>query len=99
MFIFEMDRQAIDGWLLLVHGKFHHVPDALGRTNVTGTYMIRYLIYILSNSNSGTVVTLVYIFMNILDGLDGGTDFDIDMTVVTCGQIGIIRDDITIVKG
>jgi hypothetical protein len=96
MFVFEMDRQVIDRWLLLVHGKFHHVPDTLGRTNV---YMICYLIYMLSDSNSGTVMTLVYISMNILDGLDGGTDFDIDMTVVTCGQTGIIRDDIMIVKG
>ena len=94
-----MDRQAIDRWFLLMHGIFHHVPDRLHRTNVTGTYMIHYLIYILSDSNSGIAMTLVYILVNILDGLDRGTDFDIDMTVIVCGQIGIIRDNITIVKG
>jgi hypothetical protein len=29
MFLFKMDRQTIDGWLFLVHGKFHDVPDSL----------------------------------------------------------------------
>ena len=101
MFVFEMGRQAIHRWFLLVHGIFHYVPAKLCRTNVMGTYMIQYLIYILSNSHGGMVITLVYVLVNVLDGLDRGTDFDIDMTVqvIACRQIGIIRDNVTIVKG
>src|ERR1700683_3700688 len=98
MFVFEMDRQAIDGGLLLVHLVFHDVPASLCRTNITCTYIIQYLIYILSHSHGGTVVTFVYILVDVFDGLDGGADFDIDMPVIACGQIGIIRNDIAIVK-
>jgi len=45
------------------------------------------------------VVTFVYILVDIFDGLDGSADLDVDMTVITCGQIGAIRDNIVIVKG
>ena len=75
------------------------MPDTLGRTNIMGTYMIQYLIYILSNGDGGMVMTLVYVLMNVLDGLDRGTDLDIDMAVIVCRQIGIVRDNTVIVKG
>src|SRR5258705_3424540 len=99
MFILQMHRQAIDGGFLLVHWKFHHVPATLCRTNVTGAYVIGQLIYVLSDNDGGTVVTFVYILVYIFDGLDGSEDLDVDMTVITCRQQGVIRNDVVIVKG
>jgi hypothetical protein len=40
MLVLEMDRQAIDGGLLLMHLVFQHVPASLCRTDVTGAYVI-----------------------------------------------------------
>jgi hypothetical protein len=82
-----------------MHLIFHRVPAGLCRTNVTGSYVICYLIDILTHDDGGTVVTFVYVLVDIFDGLNRSTDLDIDMTVITCGQIGVIRDDIAIVKG
>jgi hypothetical protein len=74
------------------------MPASLGRTNVMGTYMIHYLIYVLTHSDSGTIMTFVYILVYIFNGFNGGTDFNIDMTIIVGGQTGVIRDDIVVVK-
>ena len=46
-------------------------------------------------------MTLVYILMYILDGLDGCANFNIDMTFIPGRQISIIRNDIdmTVIPG
>src|SRR6202050_388040 len=72
---------------------------SLCRTNVMCTYVIQYLIYVLSHNHGCTIMTFVYVLVDVFDGLDRGTDFNIDMTVIACGQIGIIRDDVAVVKG
>ena len=45
------------------------------------------------------VMTLIYVLVNALDGLDRGTDFSINMTVIVYKQIGVIKDNLTIVNG
>src|SRR6267154_285140 len=61
--------------------------------------MIEYLINIFTDTDGGTIMTLVYVLVNVLDGLDGGANLDIDMTTIFGGQKGIIGNDVTIVKG
>jgi hypothetical protein len=97
MLIYEMDRQTIDRWFLFMHREFHCVPDSCNRANVMGIHVIHYLIHI-CHLQSCTVMTLVYIFVNVLDSLDSGTDLYIDVTVILCRQPGIIRNNVTVVK-
>ena len=99
LFIFNMDGQTIDRWLFLMHGKFHDVPDSLGRPNVTGAYVIHYLINIFSHSHCGAIVTLVYVLVNVLDGLDRGTDLNVYMAFVPGGQGWIVGNDMVVAKG
>jgi hypothetical protein len=99
LFIFEVDRETIDRRLFLMHGKLHDVPTTLCRANVTRTYVIDYLIDVLSHSHSGMIVNLVYVLVNVLYGLYGGADLNIDVAIIPGGEIGIIRNDIAVVKG
>ena len=99
MLIFEMNRQTIDGRFFLMHRKFHNMPDPLHGTNVARANMIKYLIDIFTHTDGGTIMTLVYVLVDVLDGLDRGADLNIDMTIIPCGQKGIRRNDVAIVKG
>jgi hypothetical protein len=51
---------------------------------------------LLSNFNCGQVMAFVDILVNILDSLYGGANFYIDVTVVTCREIRIMGNNITI---
>ena len=88
LLIFKMNRQMIDGRFFLIHGKFHNMLDNLDRTNIITTYVIKYLINVFSNSKGGLIMAFVYV--DVLDGLDRGTDFrnftdfNIYVTVVPC---------------
>jgi hypothetical protein len=81
-----------------MHGKFHNVPDSFDRPNVTGAYVIYYLINGLSHSDGGTIVTLVDILVNVLDSLDRGADLDIHVAVIPGRQGGIIGHNMAVVK-
>jgi hypothetical protein len=97
--IFQMNGQTIDRRLFLMHRKFYNVPDAFWRTDITGADMIEYLINIFTDTDSGMIMTLVYVLVNVFDGLDRGADLNIDMTTISDRQKGVIGNDITFVKG
>jgi len=82
-----------------MHRKFHDVPDALCRTDITGADMIKYLVDIFTDTDSGTIMTFVYVLVNVLDGLDGGADLNVDMTTISDRQKGVVGNDVTVVKG
>src|SRR5882762_371821 len=94
-----MNGQMIDGRLFLMHRKFHNVPDAFCKTNITGADMIKYLVNIFTNTNSGTIMTFVYVLVNVLDGFDRGADLNVDMTTISDRQKGIVGNDVTVDKG
>jgi len=77
-----MDRKAIDRWLFLMQGKFKDVPATLWWGNITGVYVFQYLINVPSYFQGGTIMTLVYVLVNVLYGLDGSADLDIDVAVI-----------------
>jgi hypothetical protein len=84
LFIFKMDRQTINSRRLYMHTKFHDMPAALNRSNVTCIKIFLDLISILiKNLHCGSVMAFVYILVDILDCLDRRTDFDIDVTIVS----------------
>jgi hypothetical protein len=64
-----------------------------------GVYVIHNLIHILAHTHGGMIMTLVYVLVNVLDGLDGGTDLDIDVAVVPCEQIKVVGNNNVVVKG
>jgi hypothetical protein len=82
LLIFFMDRKAIDGRLFLMQGKFKDVPATLRWANITGVYVFQYLIDVPSHFQGGTIMTLVYVLVNVLYSLDGSADLDIDVTVI-----------------
>ena len=82
LLIFFMDWKVIDGWLFLMQGKFKNVPATLWWANITGVYVFQYLINVPSHFQGGTIMTLVYVLVNVLYGLDGSTDLDIDVAVI-----------------
>jgi len=84
-----------------MHGKFCNMPKTLCGTNVMGAYMFQYLINILSDTNSGMIMTLVDVLMDVLDGLDRHAYFNIDMTVIpsSCRQKRIIGNDTVVING
>src|SRR6266436_9335594 len=82
LLIFFMDWQAVDRRLFLMQGKFKDVPATLRWTNKMEAYVFQYLINILSHFQSGTIMTLVYVLVNVLYGLDGSADLNIDVTVI-----------------
>jgi len=45
-----------------------------------------------------TVVTLVNIFVKVFHSRDGVADLNIDVALVPHGQVGVVRDDPTVVK-
>ena len=59
--------------------------------------MIQDFIY-LADLQGGTVMPLVNVLVNVLDGFDGGAYLDVDVAMVPCGEERIIRNDVTIVK-
>jgi len=44
------------------------------------------------------VVTLVNILVKVFHNRDGAVDFNIDVALVLHGQVGVLRDDPTVVK-
>ncbi len=45
-----------------------------------------------------TVVTLVNILIKVFHNCDGVADFNIDVALLLHGQVGVVRDDPTVVK-
>jgi hypothetical protein len=45
-----------------------------------------------------TVVTLVNILAKVFHSRDGAADFNIDVALVPHGQVGVVRDDPTVIK-
>jgi hypothetical protein len=45
-----------------------------------------------------TVMTLVNILVKVFHSRDGATDLNIDVALVSHGQVGVVRDDPTVVK-
>jgi len=43
-------------------------------------------------------VTLVNILVKVFHNRDGATDLNIDVALVPHGQVGVVRDDPTVVK-
>ena len=64
-----------------------------------GPNVFQYLIYILANTKCSAIVTFVNIFVNILDGLDRCTYFNVDVAVVPGRKIRIIWNYIMVIKG
>jgi len=44
------------------------------------------------------VVTFVNIFVKVFHSRDGAADLNIDVALILHGQVGVIRDDPTVVK-
>jgi len=44
------------------------------------------------------VVTLVNILVKVFHSRDGAADLNIDVALVSHGQVGVVRDDPTVVK-
>ena len=74
------------------------MPDTLWWTNVMGVDMLKYLINF-TDLQGGGIMTLVYVLVNVLDGLDRGADLNVDMAVIPGRQERVVGNDVTVVKG
>ena len=59
--------------------------------------MFQNIIYILTNTKCSVIMTFVNIFVNILDGLDRCTYFNIDVAVVPGRKIRVIWNNIMVI--
>ena len=98
LLIWKENRQMMGRGHPLMHGEFCNVPKSLRWTNVTGPNVFQYFTYIFTNTNGGMIMTLVYILVNVLDGLYRCTHFNINVVVVLCREIWIIWNNIAVVK-
>src|ERR1700690_2817474 len=95
-----MDWKTIYSWRFSMHLEFECMPARCYGTNVTTVDILLYFIHLLpfTHLQCGKIMSLVYVLVDILDGLDGSANLDIDMTIIFCREKGTVRDDITIVK-
>ena len=80
-----------------MHWELKDVVTGLGRGDVSGIKVATDLIMAFC-LNGGTIWTLVYVLVNVLDGLDRATDFQIDVTVKLHHQLPGMRYHMSIVK-
>src|SRR5438045_5099927 len=86
------------GRKLLMHRVLEQPPYGFGRANIAALQMLADLVILAHYSGSSTVVALIDIFVDILHGLHGPADLDVNMGAVLAGQVRIIRDDPAIVE-
>jgi hypothetical protein len=72
-------------------------PCALTAGDVASIQVLLDLIPASAKLHGNTIVAFVDIFVDVLQGLDGGNDFDIDVAAVLPQEIGIVSDDPAIV--
>jgi hypothetical protein len=75
----KMDRRTINSWPLHVHREFEDIVAGLGGQYISGIKIGVYFI-LTFHENSGTIWTLVYILVDVIDGLDRSTDLQVDET-------------------
>jgi hypothetical protein len=75
----------VDSGLFCVHGEFKDVPAALYGRYVACIQVLFDLVYSLwtlpCDLQSGPVMTLIDVLVNIFDGLDRGANLDVDVTI------------------
>ena len=80
LFSWKVNWNTIDCWPLHMHGKLKDIVACLSRGDIScikiGTnFITSFLLY------SGSVWTLIDVLVNVLDCLDGSTDFQVDVTI------------------
>jgi len=102
LFILEMHREAIYRWLFFMHWKLVCMPASLAGTNITTIDilldLINNLVTIAIHLESAEVMAFIDVLVNVLDGFNRGTDFNIDVAVVLGSKIRVVGDDTTVVK-
>lgn len=110
----KVQMQSGDRWIGTVHPKSEYAPGRLEGRDIATVDEINDLVdfwhRLISGSglgsalcsllyhDSGSIVTLVDILVEILDCSGRGAALDIDVSTILCGQIGIMRNDPTIVN-
>ena len=80
-----------------MHWELKDVVTGLGGGDVSGIKVATNLIMTFC-LNGGTIWTLVYVLVNVLDGLDRTTDFQINVTVKLHHQLPGMRNHMSVVK-
>jgi hypothetical protein len=93
----KMDLKANDVGGCTVHGKVEEAPDCLMSGNVAGVQVELDLIVASAKLHGNSIVALVDIFVDVLQGLDGGDDLNVDVTAVLPQEIGIVGNHPAIV--
>ena len=88
LFIFYVNREAIDCWKLEVSGELQDVPASFYRSNVSWVNILFDFVNVSSRDFQCCMIwALVYVLVYVLDGLDGSTNLHINVTVVLCKKI------------
>ncbi len=84
------DIPPIEVILDFILGGRHIVPIGLTCSRQTPSFWLHHC--------QSTVVTLVNILVKVFHSCDGAADLNIDVALVPHGQVGVVRDDPTVVK-
>jgi hypothetical protein len=94
----KMDMKADDVGGCTMHGKVEEPPDSLMSRNVAGIQVELDLIVAGAELHSDSIMALVDIFVDVLQGLDGGDDLNVDVATILPYEIPAVGDDPAIVN-
>ena len=79
-------------WLLVVKREFHDLPNSLSRANIATLAMTGHFIVCL-DLISRLVGSLEHVFKQVPNRVDGGTDLNVNMRLISIAEPGIVGDD------
>jgi hypothetical protein len=80
-----------------MHDKMEETPEGLAGRNIAGIQVLPNLIITGAKLHGDTIMALVDILVDVLQGLDGGDDLNVDVAAVFPYEIGTVSDDPAIV--
>ena len=87
-----MNRQSMHCWLLVAKREFHDLPNSLSRANIATLAMTGHFIVCL-DLISRLIGSLEYVFKQVPNCVDGGTDLNVNMRLISIAEPGIVGDD------
>ena len=87
LLIGQMNLKAIDGRIMLLHGKHVHAPVSFRAANIACIQVLLYLICASTKFHGDPIMALVHILVDVLDGLDRSNRLHIDVAPVLPDQV------------
>jgi hypothetical protein len=94
----KMDRKAQNTGLMILNLKEIKAPGCLTAANITRIQIVLDLILSSAKLHGGTIVALVHILVDVLDGFDRGNGLHIDVTPVLPDEILAVTDNPSVVN-